>query len=323
MRQNRRASLWAGSIFGALIAGALAAPGGGPGAPDASAAPASAEPTRSPGGPARAARARGPGKACLDRKTRRKRRLLCPDLRMRPPFDLEWERRPSGTQVLRAANSIDSVGKGPAELRGKRKSRLRMRARQRIRKRGGGRAGFDTGAKLSFKRIPGQRRYWKLKDAARFELWMLDREGERTRRVEIGPKQTYCLRDLDHRKPGLRRSPDHRVYPSCSQDPGKRKVTLGTSVGWSDVYPHTYHENWIELNDVPSNGCYAFVHIADPRNGIYELDESNNEASTVVYLTRRGGYRPGRCRGMKDRALPPAQSRDDSRVPGSGSGDGY
>jgi hypothetical protein len=241
---------------------------------------------------------------------------------MRPPYDLERSRLPGGTPVLQAANSIDSVGDGPAELRGKRKGKLSMAARQRVHKRGGGRIGFDTGAKLAFKRVPGQGRYWKFRDAARFELWQLDEAGERRRRVEVGPKQVYCLRDLEHTRPGLPRSPGHMVYPSCSQDPNKRKVTLGTSVGWSDVYPHTYHQNFIELDDVPASGCYAYVHIADPKNGIFELDEANNEASTVVYLTRGGRWIPGRCQGVRDRALPRSQTTDDSEVAGGGHGGG-
>ena len=253
---------------------------------------------------------------CLDAEVRKQRRLLCPDLEMRPPYDLDRGRLPGGTPVLQAANSIDSVGDGPAELRGKRKGRLSMAARQRVEKRGGGRAGFDTGAKLAFKRVPGQGRYWKFRDAARFELWRLDEDGDRAERVEIGPKQVYCLRDLEHTHPGLRRSPNHRQYPGCSQNQGKREVTLGTSVGWSDVYPYTYHQNFIEIDHVPARGCYAYVHIADPKNGIFERDESNNEASTVVYLTPGGSWKPGRCEGVRDRALPLSQTTDDSAAAG-------
>ena len=97
-------------------------------------------------------------------------------------------------------------------------------------------------------------------------------------------------------------------------------MTLGTSVGWSDVYPSTYHENWIEVDKVRESGCYAFVHIADPKNGIFESDEGNNEASTVVFLTRKGKYRPGRCGGVHDEALAPSQTANDLQVPGSSGG---
>lgn len=249
---------------------------------------------------------------CLDREVRGERGLLCPDLRMRPPFDIELDRTPAGIPVLRAANSIDSVGDGPAELRGARTGRLSMDARQRVQRQGGGHATFETGARLTFKLIPEQGRYWKFRDAARFELWLLDGDGERKRRVEVGKKQIYCLRDLQHTHPKLSRSPKHRVYESCSQDREAERVKLGTSVGWSDVYPYSYHEQFVHVDRIPARGCYAYVHIADPRNGVFELDEENNEASTVVFLTERGRYLEGRCEGVRDRALAPSQTTDDS-----------
>ena len=250
---------------------------------------------------------------CLKPGVVRERRLKCPDLRMRPPFALDRVLL-GGKPVLRAANSINSVGRGPAELVGKRDGQYSMNAFQRIHQRGGGKVERRTKANLYFKSIPGQGRYWKFKDAAKFSLWLLERDGDRVRRVEVGPKKVYCLRDLEHTHPGLTDSPNHRVYPSCSQDPSRRRVVLGTSVGWSDVYPSTYHENWISLTDIPKRACYAFAHTADPENGIHEYNEKNNQASTVVFLTPGGGYKPGRCRGVRDRGLKAAQTADDTEV---------
>ena len=299
MRSSRRAALAAGAwVLAGLLVAIVVVPAGGASAPE----------KRRPN-------------LCLDPDERRQHRLKCPDLRMRPPYDLDREKI-GGKPVLRAANSIDSVGRGPAELRGKRTGAKTMDAVQRIKQRGGGTSKFDNGAKLYFKAIPGQYRYWKFRDAARFSLWRLDGDGDRIRRVEVGPKQIYCLRDLKRTHKRMDGSPRRRVYPSCSQDPNKRRVTLGTSVGWSDIYPYTYHQNWIELDSIPARGCYSFVHVADPRNGIYELNEKNNAASTVVYLTRSGRWKPHRCRGVRDRALPKRQSTDDSQVHGARGGGG-
>ena len=271
------------------------------------------------GGGAAAPAERAPN-VCLDPGAVAEQGLRCPDLRMRPPFDLDRDRTARGVPILRAANSIDSVGDGPAELKGQRRGKLSMEARQRISTEGGRRDTVATGARLAFKFIPGQGRYWKFRDAARFELWELDADGQRGRRVEVGPKQIYCLRDLEHTHPKMEGSPNRRVFPSCSQDANRKEVTLGTSVGWSDVYPSSYHENWIELDRLRESGCYAYVHIADPRNGIYESDEDNNEASTVVYLKKSGRYVPGRCGGVHDEALAPAQTASDLEVPGGGGG---
>ena len=249
---------------------------------------------------------------CLNDRIRHRKHLHCPDLQMRSPFALDRD-VVNGTPVLRAANSIDNMGDGPAELVGDRSGARTMRARQKVYKRHG-RIMRDTGANLYFKSIPGQGRYWKFKRAAVFRLFRLNKNGRRVDLVEVGPKQVYCLRDLEHTHPGLGSSPNNMVYPACSQSPNRQTEHLGTSVGWSDVYPSTYHENWIELNDIPKRACYAYVHEADPDNGIYERNERNNQSSTVVFLTRNGRWKPGRCRHVHDKALPPSKTADDTQV---------
>ena len=214
---------------------------------------------------------------------------------MSPPDNLFITRTRSGRLRLHAGNSINSVGKGPAELRGRRKTRWTMTAKQVIYRKDGTKMRLNTGARLGFKAIPGQYRYWKYIHAARFELWKLDRRGRRKKLVEVGPKVSYCLRDLQRRNPQMAGSPSRFHYPGCSQDFGRRRVTLGTSVGWSDVYPSTYHEQWINVNN--RRGCFAYVHVADPKNGIYESNEENNEGETIVRLPWRGAGRHG-CPGQ-------------------------
>ena len=241
-----------------------------------------------PGSPGERARS----SAHVDRnpcRTEAARGLRCPDLVMRRPFGLYVDRR-RGRTLLRAGNSIDSVGRGPAELHGyTRTSRLWMRAWQRIYRRGGGRIRVRTGARLFFKYAHLRRRWWKFQDAARFELWRLRRDGRRLRLVRRGPKVAYCLRDL-RRTRRLRHSPRRRVYPACNTSPRARRVTLGTSPGWSDIYPPSYPEQWIDVTG--KRGCFAYVHIADPRNDVYESNERNNRAQVIVRLP----YRPGRQR---------------------------
>jgi hypothetical protein len=251
--------------------------------------------------PATAGAGGAPPNPCVDPD--RRAQLRCPDLQVSKPFDLVLDpfARP-GRLMLRAGNSIDSIGRGPAELFGVRIGARLMRARQRIYRRRGGRIGIDTGARLVFKPIPGQGAYWKLAHAARFELWKRDRRGRRVRLARVGPKVSYCLRDLDHSRPRLRGSPRRVVYPSCNQSPTRRKVAIGTSVGWSDVYPASYHEQWINVTGL--RGCFDYVHTADPRNGIYESNERNNSAFVTIRLPFRPG--PQRC-PRKRRAQQPRQ----------------
>lgn len=251
---------------------------------------------------------------CLVTATRRK--LRCPDFQMSPPANMFLSRSRSGRLRLHAANSIDSVGRGPAELRGRRASRWMMRAKQVIYKRGGGRITLNTGARLGFKAIPGQGRYWKYTYAAEFELWRLDKKARRIQLVRKGPKVSYCLRDLQRRNPQLTGSPPTFFYPACNQEFDTQRVTLGTSVGWSDVYPSTYHEQYLYVDDL--RGCFAYVHYADPKNGIYESNEDNNEGETVVRLPYDGkrGNCPRNSRGVK----PPADGGPDG---GAEAPDGY
>ena len=212
-------------------------------------------------------------------------RLRCPDLQMGTPADMYLDRY-EGRKVLRATNNLKSRGKGPVMLRGSRTGKHTMAARQHIYRVNGTHLVARTGAQLEHKWIPGQGAYWKWAQAARFELWSVDPEGHRARLVRTGPKVVYCLRDLKRTDPGPR-SPRRRVFPGCSQDRDKRRVTLGTSVGWSDVYPSTYYQQWIDVTGL--RGCFAYVHRADPENRVWETNEGNNDAQRIVRLPGRGG----------------------------------
>jgi hypothetical protein len=239
--------------------------------------------------PAASAHAQEPGEpqlTCADIA------LRCPDLQMRAPYDLSTIRTPGGRTLLRAANAILSVGRGPVVLLGSRPAGSRtMRVRQRIYATDGR---FITlrpsAARIVFKHIPGQGGYWKFVDAARFELATL---GPNRQVLRTGPKLIYCFRDLQRLRPS-RRSPRTRVFPGCSQDRDRRSVRLGTSVGWADVYPASYHENYVDVTGL--QGCFGLWQIADPTNDIAETDELNNAARTLVNL-RGGGRQPivGRC----------------------------
>ena len=219
--------------------------------------------------------------------------LRCPDLTMRRPEDFSVRRTASGRSLLRSTNAILSVGAGPLAVIARRAGAPRgtMWVRQRIdRADGPPLVVRRPGARVVWKAIPGQGHYWKFRDAARFELWTM---GEERQLVRTGPKQVYCLRDLQRTR-ATTRGPRSRVFPACSQDPREERRVLGTSVGWADVYPAGYHENWIDVTGL--RGCFALWHIADPLNHLVESDETNNAQCTVLRLPFRGGA--GTCRGM-------------------------
>ncbi len=217
--------------------------------------------------------------------------LRCPDLIMSAPSELHIDRSTiPGRVLLRATSSVNNRGNGPLELRAHRTGGHGIVAYQAIYDRGGRPHLFRTAAKLVFKYVPGERyeysnvgasSYWKLKHAAAFELWSIDAHDRAMRLVRTGPKVDYCLRDLIRSRPS-RISPSAPVYPACSQNPYIQSDVLGTSVGWSDVYPYVYPEQWIDVTGL--RGRFAYVQIADPDNLLIESNHQNNESETYVSL---------------------------------------
>jgi hypothetical protein len=217
--------------------------------------------------------------------------LVCPNLRMAPPYGLREVTTPRGHKRLLMGNRIVNVGPGPAELRGTRTSEYEMDARQVVARTGGlGRTSIATGAKVTWKYVDRRRgEYWKMAHAARFELWSRNpATGARAALVRVAPKLDYCLRDL-FRRAGTHTGELH--YPACSQKLDRRQVTLGISVDWADGYPRDYPENWIDVTGL--SGCFTILQRADPNNGIWETDEGDNVSLRTVRIPYRPG--PQRC----------------------------
>jgi len=262
------------------------------------AVPAAAVDGAAPGGVGAAAAGNpctGPGSA----------RLLCPDLKVGAAEDLWVEHRGHGPHgegaeyyaggrgaLLHAGNDIRSRGRGAMELRGRRYKRNWMRANQAIYRVGGGVEVLRTGARFHYFDVGPEwgGSYWKVQNPLSMEIWSLDEGRRPARRVRKGPKVFYCFRDLVRTK-RMRRSPHHRVYPACSQDRGRKRLRLGTSVGWSDIYPSDYDRQWVSVAGL--RGCYAFVMRVDPLNLLYEANERNNRSARVVRLPYRDG--PQHC----------------------------
>ncbi len=214
--------------------------------------------------------------------------LLCPNLRIGPPSDL-YVQAGGGRVLLRATSNVKSRGRGPIELHGQRNGRRSMRVNQRIYRAGGGHVTVQTRASLRFTDVGSHfgGRYWKVHQLARFELWTVDGHRRLVHRVRTGPKLNYCLRDLERTQPS-RRSPSHWHYPGCNQNPFQDRVALGTSVGWSDVYPADYSKQWIPVKGL--RGCFAFVMRVDPHALLYESNEDDNTSRRLVRLPFRGDF---------------------------------
>jgi hypothetical protein len=217
----------------------------------------------------------------------RAKHLRCPNLRIARPSELYVQRVGAGRVLLRATSDVESRGRGPMELRGRRDGWHKMRVNQRIYKRGGGHITLPTEATLHFTDVGAYfgGSYWKVHQLARFELRRVKPGGGLGPVLRTSPKLNYCLRDLERTRPG-RRSPSHRHYPGCRQDPFIHHDVLGTSVGWSDIYPAAYSKQWIDVAGL--RGCFAYVMTVDPKHHLFESNEDDNTSSARVRLPYPG-----------------------------------
>jgi len=236
------------------------------------------------------------------------RTVACPDLVMRAPYGMRLIRTPR-RRLLAATNAIVNVGEGPLEIRARRGSAGaadQMVARQvlRPRTRAGVASVLPPSGRVEFYDTRTRGRYWKYEGAASFTLRPVSRAGIVGRIRRAGPKVDYCFRDLRRvrrldRAEGYAGSPRRRVFGSCSTSFRSRVLTLGTSVGWADIYPSSYPQNYVDVTGL--RGCFVYTLKADPRDELRELREDNNAGSAVVRLPWRG---PG-ARGCPQPTDPP------------------
>lgn len=222
------------------------------------------------------------------------RTVACPDLVMRKPHGMRLVRA-GRHRLLAATNAIVNVGEGPLEIRARRANvgEDQMIARQVLRPRSpsGTPEVLPATGTVEYYDTRTRGRYWKYHGAASFTLRPVAADGTVGTIRRTGPKVDYCFRDLRHVRrltgkghyPGSPRLPH---FGACSTTPAAKLLTLGTSVGWADVYPSGYPQNAIDVTGL--RGCFLYTLKADPHDELVELDETNNAGSRVVRLPWRG-----------------------------------
>jgi hypothetical protein len=216
----------------------------------------------------------------------RAKHLLCPDLRIGPPSEM-YVSTYGAEVLLHATSDVRSRGRGPIEVHGQRNGPRSMKVTQRIYKAGGGHITLRTGASLHFTNVGAYfgGSYWKVHQLARFELRPVLADGGVGEVVRTSPKLNYCLRDLELTRTG-RRSPSQAHYPACNQDPRIVRDTLGTSVGWSDIYPADYDKQYIDVSGL--RGCFDFTMTVDPKHHLFESNEHDNSSHRRIELPFTG-----------------------------------
>lgn len=209
---------------------------------------------------------------------------LLPDLDQRAPADIAVL-AVDGAWRLGFASATDNVGDGPLWLRGTRETRTELRADQIITLRDGGTRVVRRVGRMRYE-YHSPHFHWHFQPFVRYEL----RAAADHRLLVRDRKSGFCLIDRWSRAltkvPGVK---PPRFTSNCGErNRNVRVVELGSSRGYSDVYPAFYHGQDINLTGVP-DGRYVLVHRANPQRRIRELRYGNDAASVLLWLRRPDG----------------------------------
>ena len=220
---------------------------------------------------------------------------LLPDLVTLAPSQLSVETLPNRTR-LRLGNTIANQGVGPLELYGTPDPGVDCDGNgqptndvttfQRVFRDDNGNGYFDpdraTDTEADEVEV-GCRVYhpahfhWHFQDFATYRL-----KSPAGETVASSTKVSFCVLDGFNPFPGLPGVPEFGHYPAGSgfcDDVSDQ----GLSVGWADVYGAGLPGQHINVSDVPG-GLYCLASIADPRNRLEELDDSNNARRLTIRL---------------------------------------
>ncbi|MDP2586180.1 MAG: lysyl oxidase family protein [Candidatus Komeilibacteria bacterium] len=114
-------------------------------------------------------------------------------------------------------------------------------------------------------------------DFAEYSLEALNWQGKSAPAPASFKKTTFCLRDNWPVSMNLPGAPARRVYTGCR---GNRQ---GVSVGWTDVYPASLPDQYIDVNDLPA-GRYQLSFVIDPRANFLESQQDNNTSVVLLDL---------------------------------------
>jgi len=203
-------------------------------------------------------------------------RLLLPDLRTLPPYDLEIETMPGGGRELRLSNILWNSGEGPVELLGVlNPATRRTQVYQHI---------YDADENR-YKYLVGEFVYhpthdhWHTEEFALYQLWSLAPNGNLEQVLASSDKLSYCVMDTDVIARHLEFFSAALNYTGCN------RTLQGLSVGWGDEYISTLDGQSLDLSGVP-DGYYALQSTSNPNAAIIESNYGNNSA--LVYVEIRG-----------------------------------
>jgi hypothetical protein len=212
-----------------------------------------------------------------------------PDERL-PDLD---QRAPAGLVVVQAGSrfrlgfvsSTENRGLGPLVIHGIRLAGQPMRAHQTVELRGGATWVVRDVGRLHYE-LHEPHYHWHLESFVSYEL----HRARDFASVARDRKRGFCLIDrwgqVSSRIPGF--GPPRFVGDCGAGEPDARRVMQGTSVGYIDRYPASFHGQELDVTGL-SAGRYVLAHRANPHRTMRELRYSDDTASVLLHLTWPNG----------------------------------
>ena len=209
---------------------------------------------------------------------------LLPNLQMAPVRDVQLEITGDSRHLLRFSAIIVNVGAGPFELHGSRAAgdAEMGTVTQRIYDTAGGSRTIATPATMFF--AGDGHLHWHVRNLQYYELRPLD--GQNT--LGTGAKSGFCFFDGVLNDLSLPGAPQFPHFLQCGEA-DSLNVTMGTSVGWGDIYEWWLPDQWIEVTGLPA-GRYRLRAVADPDNWFVEQNDADNDTWLDVYIAETSAY---------------------------------
>ena len=210
-------------------------------------------------------------------------RELLPDFDQRAPSGLVIAGG-SGKWLLGFTSLVDNLGPGSSVLVGVRPpGASRMIGTQRVRLANGKTRVYTGVAEFRYTNSPPHH-HWHLMRFDSFELRTLA-----GRTLVRDRKSGFCLADHWGTAPGSYPGRHPVFLGDCKQfHPEARKVTMGTSPGYTDRYPAFFHGQNVDITNVPP-GVYDLSHRVNAELRLRELRYDNDAASVRIRLSWRSG----------------------------------
>jgi lysyl oxidase len=122
--------------------------------------------------------------------------------------------------------------------------------------------------------------HWHLNGMMSYQLF--DASGNL---VKPNSKVAFCLADVKKADPQLPGFPTNPVYNGCDPDPGTTFVSMGTSVGWEDIYDKRLEGQNFDVTDLMKlpNAQYFIQQTVNEAGVVHEESTAND--TTGIWVT--------------------------------------